>query len=300
LQRLLRREVLGADEEYVGVLIPPTVGGAIVNLGLALDKRVAVNLNYSLSNDLINHCVKDAGIKTVLTTRKVAEKFNFEFECKVFYLDDLKEKVTGADKAICAMHAFATPGFLLKRLLGLHKIKADDLLTVVFTSGSTGVPKGVMLTQQNIMSNVQGICKVASLNKKDTILGILPFFHTMGYTVTLWVPMVSEIRSAYHFSPMDAKIIGKLAEKFKATVLVATPTFLRSYMRRCTPEQFASLDMAIAGAERVPSELCEEFEKKFGLRPVEGYERLPNRSQRRHRWSPHAKLFGSGHRFGDR
>ena len=271
LQRLLRREVLGADEEYVGVLIPPTVGGAIVNLGLALDKRVAINLNYSLSNDLINHCVKDAGIKTVLTTRKVAEKFNFEFDCKVFYLDDLKEKVTGADKAICAMHAFATPGFLLKRLLGLHKIKADDLLTVVFTSGSTGVPKGVMLTQQNIMSNVQGICKVASLNKKDTILGILPFFHTMGYTVTLWVPMVSEIRSAYHFNPMDAKIIGKLAEKFEATVLVATPTFLRSYMRRCTPEQFASLDMAIAGAERVPSELCEEFEKKFGLRPVEGY-----------------------------
>ena len=271
LQRLLRREVLDADENHVGVLIPPTVGGVIVNLGLALDKRVAINLNYSLSNDLINHCVKDAGIKTILTTRKVADKFNFDFDCKVFYLDDLKEKVTSMDKAVSAMHAFATPGFLLKRLLGLHTIKADDVLTIVFTSGSTGVPKGVMLTQQNVMSNARGIRKVASLHSKDTIIGILPFFHSMGYTVTLWVPMVSEIRGVYHFNPLDAKVIGKLAQKFAGTILVATPTFLRSYMRRCTPEQFAALEMAIAGAERLPNELCDEFEKKFGVRPVEGY-----------------------------
>ena len=271
LKRLLRRDILDADENHVGVLIPPTVGAAIVNLGLALDKRVAINLNYSLSNELINHCVKDADIKTILTTRKVADKFDFEFDCKVFYLDDAKEKVTGMDKAVSAMHAFATPGFLLKSMLGLNSIKADDVLTIVFTSGSTGVPKGVMLTQQNVMSNVQGIRKVASLHSKDTIVGILPFFHSMGYTVTLWVPAVSEIRGVYHFNPLDAKVIGKLTEKFAGTTLVATPTFLRSYMRRCTPEQFKSLEMVIAGAERLPNELCDEFEKKFGVRPVEGY-----------------------------
>ena len=271
LQRLLRREVLDDDETHVGVLIPPTVGAAIVNVGLALDKRIATNLNYSLSNELINHCVEDAEIKTILTTRKVAEKFDFKFDCKVFYLDDLKEKVTGMDKAIGVMHAFATPAFLVKRLLGLDKIKADDVLTVVFTSGSTGVPKGVMLTQQNVMSNVHGIHKVGALNAKDTIIGVLPFFHSMGYTVTLWVPMATEIRAAYHFSPLDAKIIGKLAEKFDGTTLVATPTFLRSYMRRCTPEQFKALDMVIVGAERLPTELCDEFEKKFGVRPAEGY-----------------------------
>jgi len=167
-------------------------------------------------------------------------------------LDDAKEKVTGMDKAISAMHAFATPGFLLKSMLGLNNIKADDVLTIVFTSGSTGVPKGVMLTQQNVMSNVQGIRKVASLHSKDTIVG-------------------SEIRGVYHFNPLDAKVIGKLTEKFAGTTLVATPTFLRSYMRRCTPEQFKSLEMVIAGAERLPNELCDEFEKKFGVRPVEGY-----------------------------
>lgn len=271
LRKLLRREVLAADETNVAVLIPPTVGGAIVNVALALDKRVAINLNYSLSNDLINHCIEDAGIRTVLTTRKVAEKFEFKFDCNVFYLDDLKEKVSGLDKAMGAFQSFALPGFVLKRMLGLGSIKPDDVLTIVFTSGSTGVPKGVMLTQRNVMSNVAGIEKVAALVPSDTIIGILPFFHSMGYTVTLWVPMTTTIRAAYHFNPLDAKVIGKLAEKFAATILVATPTFLRSYMRRCTPEQFKSLDMAIAGAERLPTELCEEFEQKFGVRPVEGY-----------------------------
>ncbi len=271
LKQLLRKFVLEANEENVAVLIPPTVGGAIVNLALALDKRVAVNLNYSLSNDLINHCVKDANIRTVLTTRKVAEKFNFEFDCKVFYLDDLKEKVTALDKAVGAIKAFVVPNFLLTRMLGLNSIEPDDLLTIVFTSGSTGVPKGVMLTQKNIMSNVMGIEKIGALVPSDTLVGILPFFHSMGYTVTLWVPMICSIRGVYHFNPLDSKIIGKLTEKFKGTIIVATPTFLRSYMRRCTPEQFKSLDMVIAGAERLPPELCEEFEKKFGVRPVEGY-----------------------------
>ena len=271
LQKLLRKHVLDPNEKNVAVLIPPTVGAAIVNVALALDKRVAINLNYSLSNELINHCVNEAEVKTVLTTRKVADKFKFEFDCKVFYLDDLKDKVSGVDKVIGAFKSFAVPTFALSRMLGLNKIKPDDTLTIVFTSGSTGVPKGVMLTQRNIMSNALGIEKVASLVPQDTIIAVLPFFHSMGYTVALWVPMTSSIRGVYHFNPLDSKVIGKITEKFKGTILVATPTFLRSYMRRCTPEQFKSLDMAIAGAERLPPELCEEFEQKFGVRPVEGY-----------------------------
>lgn len=271
LRRLLRRGVLENSEINIGVLIPPSVGGSIVNMALALDKRVGVNLNYSLSNDLINHCVKDAGIKTILTTRKVAEKFEFEFDCNVFYLDDLKDKVTSMDKAVGAFQSFVMPGFMLSGMLGLNSLKPDDVLTIVFTSGSTGVPKGVMLTQQNISSQVEGIQKIASLTPSDVLIGVLPLFHSMGYTVTLWTPMMSAIKGVYHFNPLDAKTVGKLVERHLGTIIVATPTFLRSYMRRCTPEQFKSLDMVIAGAERLPPELCEEFEKKFNVRPVEGY-----------------------------
>ena len=271
LRKFLHKIVLGSEEKNVGVLIPPSAGAAIVNLALALDKRVAVNLNYSLSNDLINHCIQEAEIKTVLTTRKVADKFGFEFDCKVEFIEDLREKVGKVDKLIGAFNSYVLPGFMLKRGLGLYQIKPDDVLTIIFTSGSTGVPKGVLLTERNIGSNSLGVEKVASLVASDTLIGVLPFFHSMGYTVTLWVPMTTAIRGVYHFNPLDAKIVGKLTEKFSGTVIVATPTFLRSYMRRCTPEQFKSLDMVIAGAERLPPELCEEFERKFGVRPVEGY-----------------------------
>ncbi len=271
LRRLLRKHVLGTTEANVGILIPPSVGGAIVNLAISLDKRVAINLNYSLSNDLINYCINKAGIQHVLTTRKVMDKFKFDLNCEVFYLDDLKEKVTGIDKATAALQSFVVPAGMLSRWLGLHQLKPDDVMTIVFTSGSTGVPKGVMLTQRNIMSNVEGIDHVASFIPADTMIGILPFFHSMGYTATLWAPMACNLRSAYHFSPLDAKVVGKLVEKFAGTVIVATPTFLRSYMRRCTPEQFKSLNTVVAGAERLPSELCDEYEAKFGVRPVEGY-----------------------------
>ena len=271
LRQLLKREVLDKNETTVGVLIPPTVGGAIVNLALGLDQRITVNLNYSLSQDLINHCIEEAGIKHVLTTRKVMEKFEFELDCEVVFLEDLKDKVTTADKAIAATQSFVVPGFLLIRMLGLDKIKPDDVMTLVFTSGSTGVPKGVMLTHQNIFFDVHGFEKAAAFKTTDTIIGILPFFHSFGYTITLWAPMMCDLRGAYHVSPLDAKQIGKLVEKFSGTILMATPTFLRTYMRRCTPEQFKSIDAVVTGAERLPPELAEQFNEKFGVMPVEGY-----------------------------
>ena len=272
LRRLLRREVLAKDEANVAVLIPPTVGGAIVNLALGLDKRVPVNLNYSLSETLINHCIKESGIKHVLTTKQVADKFKFELDAEVVYLDDLKDKVTGADKGLSWFEANLMPGALLVRKLGLNTLKPDDVMTIVFTSGSTGVPKGVMLTHQNVYFDVRGFEKAAGFRKNnDTIVGILPFFHSFGYTVTLWAPMMCDIRGAYHLNPLDAKQIGKLVKRYSGTILMATPTFLRTYMRRCTPEQFASLDAVVTGAERLPPELAQQFNEKFGIMPVEGY-----------------------------
>jgi acyl-[acyl-carrier-protein]-phospholipid O-acyltransferase/long-chain-fatty-acid--[acyl-carrier-protein] ligase len=271
LRRLLDKFVLAHDEHTVGVLIPPSFGGVVVNMALGLDRRVAVNLNYSLSEELINNCLEQAEIKHVLTSRKVMEKFDFKLNAEVFYLDDLQDKVTGLDKAISAFQAFALPTYFLNRWLGLHRICPKELITIVFTSGSTGTPKGVMLSHRNISSNMKAIDQAASFNTNDAMVGILPFFHSFGYTATLWAAMSCNIRGIYHFSPLDPKQVGKLVEKYKGTILVATPTFLRSYMKRCTKEQFASLDIVVAGAERLPPELSDAFEEKFGVRPVEGY-----------------------------
>ena len=109
------------------------------------------------------------------------------------------------------------------------------------------------------------------LNSKDTVLGILPFFHSFGYSVTLWAVQTLGPAAVYHFNPLDAKQVGKLSEKFGVTVLLGTPTFLRGYLRRVKPEQFSKLDVVVVGAEKMPAELFSAFEEKFGVRPVEGY-----------------------------
>ncbi|HCK40969.1 MAG TPA: acyl-[ACP]--phospholipid O-acyltransferase [Planctomycetaceae bacterium] len=271
LRRLLLREVLQEDEKYVGILIPPTVGGVITNAAVTLSGRVSANLNYTVSNDILNACIRKAGIRHVLTTRKVLEKFDFDIEAEVVLLDDMREKVTTSDKLVAATMAYATPLPLLERMLGMHKLTGSDELTVIFTSGSTGDPKGVVLSNHNIGSNVEAIDQVVHLRSDDTLLGILPLFHSFGYMVTLWTVLGLDVRCVYHTNPQEAKQIGQLSRKWGVTVLLATPTFLRLYLRRCEKEDFAKLDLAVAGAEKLPTSLCDAFEEKFGVRPVEGY-----------------------------
>ncbi len=271
LKRLLEREILSADENMVGVLLPPSVGGALVNAALSISRRVAVNLNYTVSAEIMNSCIEQCGIKHVLTSRKVMEKLNLDLDVEVVYLEDLREKVTTADKLLSAAGAYALPAFVLERMLGLTSIKSDDLLTIIFTSGSTGEPKGVMLTQHNISTNVEAIDQIFTFTHKDTIIGILPFFHSFGFTGTLWLPLARSMGVTYHVSPLDARQIGKLCQKYKGTILISTPTFLRSYIKRCTPEQFQTLDLVICGAEKLPIDLMQAFEDKFGTRPIEGY-----------------------------
>ncbi len=275
LRRLLLRHVLKDDEQYVGVLLPPSIGGLATNMALALDRRIAVNLNYTLSSDGMNHCINMCGIKHVLTSRKVMDKMQFDLDAEVIYLEDFREVPeqgpTTQDKVVAAYQAYAMSAKGLIKQLHLDEILGDDTLTVIFTSGSTGMPKGVMLTHSNVAHNVEAIDQVVHLNPRDVLVGILPFFHSLGYTVTMWGSMALDIKGCYHFSPLDGKQVGKLCQKNQGTLLLATPTFLRTYLRRCDKEQLASLDVIVTGAERLPEELGDAFEEKFGIRPVEGY-----------------------------
>jgi acyl-[acyl-carrier-protein]-phospholipid O-acyltransferase/long-chain-fatty-acid--[acyl-carrier-protein] ligase len=129
----------------------------------------------------------------------------------------------------------------------------------------------VVLTFHNIGTNVEAVDHVVQLRSSDTVLGILPMFHSFGYMVTLWVPLGLDVRSVYHFTPLDARQVGKLSRKWGATVLLSTPTFLRSYLRRCEKEDFEKMDIVVTGAEKMPMALAEAFEEKYGVRPVEGY-----------------------------
>lgn len=271
VRRLLLRDVLGPDEQNVGILLPPSVGAVVVNAAVSLTRRVAANLNYSASSDIVNACIERAEIRHVLTSRRVMEKLDLDLNTELIYLEDVKDRVTISDKIASALLAYACPAHILDRLCGLNSIGPDDVLTIIFTSGSTGIPKGVMLTYENVGSNVDAINTIVDPEPNDTLLGILPFFHSLGYMVTLWGPLTLDLLAAYHFTPLDARSIGKLTKKTQATIMLATPTFLRSYIKRCSTEDLASLNTVVTGAEQLPPAVADAFEEKFGVRPVEGY-----------------------------
>ncbi|HIC19751.1 TPA: acyl-[ACP]--phospholipid O-acyltransferase, partial [Candidatus Poribacteria bacterium] len=275
MRKLLRQHVLDTDEECVGVLLPPTVPAVIVNLALTLDRRAAVNLNYTVTSEVLNACLKQCHIKHVITSRRAWEKFDLDLEAEIIYLEDFREnpdlKAGLFNKLSALFSACVTPAGILERNLGLHEVKEEDLLTIIFTSGSTGVPKGVMLTHANIGSNIKAIDQIVKLGHEDVMIGILPFFHSFGFTATLWATMALDIKAAYHFSPLEGKQIGKLCQRHKGTILLATPTFLRGFLHRCSPEEFASVDVIVTGAEKLPKDLADAFEEKFNIQPVEGY-----------------------------
>ena len=271
LRRCLLREVLSADEERIGIFLPPSVAAAATNFAVALCNRVSVNLNYTLTSAGLEQCCETAGLKHVLTSRKFMEKIELDLGCPLIYLEDLKDKVSMSDKLLAAVNAKLRSAAGLHRALGGSHKRPDDPLTVIFTSGSTGVPKGVVLSYGNIASNVTGIDASIRLTDHDVVLGVLPLFHSFGYTVTLWAAMTLPSAVVFHYSPLDARQIGKLAQQYQATVLLATPTFLRNYVRRIEPEQFKSLQVVVVGAEKMPIPLADEFEQRFGVRPVEGY-----------------------------
>jgi acyl-[acyl-carrier-protein]-phospholipid O-acyltransferase / long-chain-fatty-acid--[acyl-carrier-protein] ligase len=271
VRRLLRRHVLAPDERHVGVLLPPTVGGVVVNAALAIDCRVAINLNYTVTSAVMNDCLAQCNIRHVLTSRRVMERFHLELNAELIYLEDFLGRVTLGDKLSAVATTWLAPIRWLERRLGLTEVQEDDLLTIIFTSGSTGRPKGVMLTHRNVGSNIKAVDEVVRLGGDDILLGILPLFHSFGYTTTLWTVLTMPPKGIYHFSPLEPREVGKLCRQHGATIMITTPTFVRSYLRRCAPEDFAHLDVVFTGAERLPAELASAFRERFGVLPVEGY-----------------------------
>ncbi|MCL2120535.1 MAG: AMP-binding protein, partial [Planctomycetaceae bacterium] len=270
-RRLLRREVLGKDEKNVAVLTPPSVGGVMINAALALDCRTTINLNYTFTSELLNYCLKQGEVKHVLTSRKVLEKLKFNLDAEIVCIEDVVKKVTLRDKIAAALQAFVIPVWLLERMFGLHKVRADDTLTIIYTSGSTGKPKGAMLSHRAISQQSDQFYSIYKLCSDDCLLGVLPFFHAFGYTIEIWVTMLLGAGGVYHYTPLEPKTIGELSRKHACNLFITTATFARTYLRKCPRECFEKLDTVIFGAEKMPVDLAESWQEKYGIRPVEGY-----------------------------
>ncbi|MCL2306498.1 MAG: AMP-binding protein, partial [Planctomycetaceae bacterium] len=272
LRQALRREVLKSEEKNVGLFVPMSVGGSLANATLSVDSRVAVNLNFTFTEEILNQCVRKAEIKHIITSRKMLERFpDLKFDAAIVCVEDLLKKITLPDKIFAALGAYVLPMCILKRVLGLQRLKKDDPLAIIFTSGSTGKPKGVVLTQRNIAEEARSFIDMVRISLKDTLLGFLPFFHAFGYSGNFWLTLLSGCKGVFHYSPLDAKKIGELARTHKCTFIPSTPTFLRNYLRRCPKEDFENVATVLCGAEKLPMDLIEAWEQKYGVRPGEGF-----------------------------
>lgn len=271
LAKCLRRDAVKSDDEMVGILLPPSVASVLANAALSLEGKIPVNLNYTLSQESLAGCIARCRIRTVLTSRRVIERLKLRPNANNVFLEDLARKISWRDKIRAACEAYLLPAWFLERRLGLDRARLDDLATVCFTSGSTGEPKGAMLSHRNISSNLEAVCQVLKLRPDDVALGLMPFFHAYGLTFGLWAGLSLDLLVVLHHNPLEGREVGALCEAHGVTILLATPTFLRIYLRRCEPKQLATLEVVAAGAEKLPPALAASFREKFGLKIIEAY-----------------------------
>jgi len=257
------RSVSAADES-IGVLLPPTVAGALVNVGVTLAGRVPVNLNFTAGREAMSSAMEQCKIRTVVTSKLFLAKARIEAQPGMIFVEDVLARAGKAAKFNALLKARFVPASLLSR-------STVKMASVIFSSGSTGQPKGVMLSHHNVLANIEAIAQLFWLDRDDRIVGVLPFFHSFGYTVTIWFPLISGCGVVYHPNPTDARAIGELVAKYRATLLLSTPTFCSTYTRKCMPEEFSSLRYVLVGAEKLREPVAAAFREKFGTELLEGY-----------------------------
>jgi acyl-[acyl-carrier-protein]-phospholipid O-acyltransferase/long-chain-fatty-acid--[acyl-carrier-protein] ligase len=263
------------EQPRVGILLPPSAAGAIVNLAAALAGRAAVNLNHTMGSSGLRAALRQAALRTVVTSRLFVERAKLSLDLpegvELLWLEDIEARLTRRARAVALGLAAFAPAGLLERACGAsRRVTVDDTVAVIFSSGSTGEPKGVVLSHLNILANVEAIFQIFRARRDDRIVDVLPLFHSFGYML-LWLGMARGLALVCYANPLEAGTIGDLVPRYRATVLLATPTLLRLYHRHCAPAQFGSLRLILAGAEKLPEAFALAFEDDFGIRLLEGY-----------------------------
>ncbi len=270
MRRALNRTL--GKEKFVGILLPTSVAGVVVNAAVTFSRRVPINLNYTFTNDVNNYCIEKVGVKKVLASTQLLKKLpNLDINAEIIPMEEFaRTQIRLTDKIIGLAQSFL-PTWALERLLGLTKDTLSDINTIVFTSGSTGLPKGVVLSNLNVSANMQSSFQSAMPRSDARIYGVLPFFHSFGYTVTVWFPLCHPYPCFYHYNPLDFKGVGEFSYKHKPELMIATPTFMRGYLKKCPKEHFESAYFAVVGAEKSPKSLYDGWKEKFGIDLNEGY-----------------------------
>jgi acyl-[acyl-carrier-protein]-phospholipid O-acyltransferase/long-chain-fatty-acid--[acyl-carrier-protein] ligase len=268
LGRYLRKHF---PEKRLAIVLPAGKGAVVANLGVVLANKVPVGLNFTASTEAISSAIGVAEIETALTGTQFRARFpDFPWPQNIVLLDELLPKLK-TRVLFWWVASLLLPHRLLSHWLGLPDKGGHEEAVLLFTSGSSGEPKGVILSHHNIVGNVTQFTVMLDAGPDDIILASLPFFHSFGCTVTLWYPLIEGTPIVTYPSPLETSKNAALVEKYKITVMLATSTFLRAYLRKAEPQQLQSARLVIVGAEKMPLDLSEKFFARFGKRVFEGY-----------------------------
>ena len=269
-----------SKEQNVGLLLPTSSAGFIANMAAIFRGKTIINLNFTASKESLQASVTKAQIKTIYTSRKFMDKLvkkgidlNDAFsDSRLVYMEDLKSEISKLAGLRTLVMVLISPAWLLK-LLYCKKVSIDSPAAILFSSGSEGTPKGVMLSHRNIMANLKQISDMLNTEDTDVVMASLPLFHAFGLTVTTFMPLVEGIPVICHPDPTDVVNIAKAIAKYRATIFCGTSTFLRLYIknRRVHPLMLESLRIVVAGAEKLSPDVREAFKLKFNKDIYEGY-----------------------------
>ena len=275
--RLIKKR---SPEQNVGLLLPTSSAGLIANMACLLLGKTVVNLNYTASESSLLSAVKKARIRSLYTSRRFIEKLaqkgvkldQLLQHVEVIYLEDLKQQISRTQQIVLMSASLLLPARLLYALFG-KPVAIDEPAAILFSSGSEGEPKGVVLSHRNIMGNIRQVSDVLDTQSDDVVMASLPLFHAFGLTVTGLMPLLEGIPAVCHPDPTDVVNVAKAIGKYQATVFCGTSTFLRLFSRnkRVHPLMLASLRVVVAGAERLNPDVRDAFKLKFNKEIYEGY-----------------------------
>ena len=265
-------QVLQAEQQRIGVLLPNVTATPITLLGLWMMGKVPALLNYSTGPTTMLACLRLAGLKQIITSRSFLERARLnlapltEAGIQFIYLEDVRQKISARNKIAAVFRARFNPRSTIR-----HPQPPESTAVILFTSGSEGMPKGVELTHTNLLTNIRQMLTVCDMQDWDRIFNALPLFHSFGLTVGTLLPMVRGLYISFYPSPLHYRVVPTMFYHRDCTIMLSTNTFLNGYARKAHTMDFRSLRYMFAGAEKVQETTINTWAHQFGVRILEGY-----------------------------